>query len=92
MEISLVMMLLMVKGKMRVTLLGTPTSPMVSHTNSHTVSTTYGIVTPSRLWRVQTMNPSMTLTSPNKFLYVHFGEIFYFQRIGITIIMEFIIA
>ena len=54
MEISLVMMLLMVKGKMRVTLPATPTSPMVSHTDSHNVSTTYSIVT-----------LSLTLVSPN---------------------------
>ena len=54
MEISLVMLLLMVKGKMRVTLPTTPTSPLVSHTDSHIVSTTYSIVT-----------PSMTLASPN---------------------------
>ena len=61
MEISLVMMLLMVKGKMRVTLPATqivsPTSPLVTHIDSHTVSTTNSIVT-----------PSMTLMSPNKFL------------------------
>ena len=61
MEISLVMMLFMVKGKMRVTLPATqnisPTSPLVTHTDSHIVSTTNSIVT-----------PSMTLTSPNKFL------------------------
>ena len=53
-KISLVMMLLMVKGKMRVTLPTTPTSPMVSHTNSHIVSITYSILT-----------PLMTLASPN---------------------------
>ena len=47
-------MLLIVKGKMRVTLPTTPTSPMVSHTNSHIVSITYSILT-----------PLMTLASPN---------------------------
>ena len=95
MEISLVMMLLMVKGKMRVTLLATPTSPMVSHKDSHTISTTYSIVTPSMTLVSPNNDPLNDFdesTSPNKFLYIHFGEILYLQRIGITIIMEFIIA
>ena len=52
-----------------------------SYKGSHIVSTINSIVT-----------TSMTLTSPNKFLSVHFGEIFYLQIIGNTIIMEFIIA
>ena len=85
MEISLVMMLLMVEGNESDSPSNSKHKSHKSYGNSnkgsHTVSTTNSIMT-----------TSMTLTSPNKFLSVHFGEIFYLQIIGNTIIMGFIIA